>query len=173
MTILELNDLLYITLNLQRILKQLNSNCIPAFFHDAPDKTMPPVLEVFQGEAESLMQEYRRRIDYIDSIPDAWMRDIFVQRFVERKPFREISVPLGIPSGTLKQEVYAYVKTHPEGYVSTRDLANAWGLNINTVNAWCRLGLLPGAKKRRGLTSGGNQRWIIPAGVRRPERRRK
>ena len=92
--------------------------------------------------------------------------------FDSQKSFQEIGVEYGIMGGTLKQEVYSFLRRNPEGYVSCRDLAEEWGVNINTVNHWCRIGAFPGAKKRRGSGSDGHQLWIIPAGASRPESNR-
>lgn len=172
MTVLEMNELPFITVNINRLMKHLESNCLPPFLTVEGDAAPAPIRQVFQAELRELMSEYRRRVDYIDAIPEGWMREIFTQRFIERRTFRQISTALGIPSNTLKIEVYAYITTHPEGYVSSRDLADAWGLNVNTINAWCRRELLPGAKKRRGFHSNGNQRWVIPADAVRPKNRR-
>lgn len=122
--------------------------------------------EVLQQELPGLMAEYRRLTAYINGITDPYMKRIFEMRFIEQKPLREIGVLYGLSSGTLKQQIYSYVRLNPEGYYSCKELAELWDLNINTVNNWCRKGLLPGSKKR------GRQRWIIPRDVVRPQDRR-
>ena len=169
MTAPELNELPFIALNIKRITKQIEIGHVsPGFFLPCATGEEAPILAVFRAELDQLMQEYQRRMNYIESIPDQWTRHLFELRYIERKTFREIGTEYGITSGTLKQAVYSYLRRNPEGYVSCVDLAEAWGLNVNTVNQYCRKGLLPGAKKRRGLGSHGNQRWIIPSDVKRP-----
>ena len=169
MTILELNALPYMTANIERILRHLESDSMdPGWFISRETKsTAPdPIRRVLQQELPELMAEYRRLTAYINSITDSYMKRIFEMRFIEQKSLREIGVLYGLSSGTLKQQIYSYVRLNPEGYYSCKELAELWGLNINTVNNWCRKGLLPGAKKR------GLQRWIIPRDVTRPQNRR-
>lgn len=169
MTILELNALPYITANIERILRHLESDSMdPGWFISRETKsTAPnPIREVLQQELPGLMAEYRRLTAYIDGITDSYMKRIFEMRFIDQKPLREIGVLYGLSSGTLKQQIYSYVRLNPEGYYSCKELAELWGLNINTVNNWCRKGLLPGAKKR------GRQRWIIPRNVDHPHHSR-
>lgn len=170
MTILELNALPYITANIERILRHLESDSMdPGWFISRETKsTAPdPIRRVLQQELPELMAEYRRLTAYINSITDSYMKRIFEMRFIEQKSLREIGVLYGLSSGTLKQQIYSYVRLNPEGYYSCKELAELWGLNINTVNNWCRKGLLPGAKKR------GSQRWIIPRNVDRPHHSRR
>lgn len=170
MTIPELNELPFITLNIDRIMRQIETeNTLPGFFLQVDEEKTAPIMAVLQAELKPLVDEYRRRMKYIEGITDPWMQHIFEQRFLARKTFREIGTECGITSGTLKQEVYSYLQLNPEGYVSCRDLADAWNCNINTVNSYCRKGLIPGAKKRRGSGSHGYQRWIIPAEAQRPQ----
>lgn len=169
MTIPELNTLPYITANIERILRYLESDSMDPewFIHQGAKNTEPdPMREVLQQELPGLMAEYRRLTAYINGITDPYMKRIFEMRFIEQKPLREIGVLYGLSSGTLKQQIYSYVRLNPEGYYSCKELAELWDLNINTVNNWCRKGLLPGAKKR------GRQRWIIPRDVVRPQDRR-
>ena len=169
MTIPELNALPYITANIERILRYLEADSMDPewFIHQGAKNTEPdPMREVLQQELPGLMAEYRRLTAYINGITDANMKRIFEMRFIEQKPLREIGVLHGLSSGTLKQQIYSYVRLNPEGFYSCKELAELWGLNINTVNGWCRKGLLPGAKKR------GKQRWIIPRNVVRPQHSR-
>ena len=172
MTVLELNELAYISANIKRIIQHLESGCRPDFFIADGTQTDAPIAEVFKSELEDLMREYKRRIGYIEGIRGPWMKRIFALRFLEQKSFQEIGVEYGIMGGTLKQEVYSFLRRNPEGYVSCRDLADEWGVNIDTVNHWCRIGAFPGAKKRRGSGSDGHRVWIIPEGVTRPDKRR-
>ncbi len=167
MTVLELNSLPYLSANLDRILQYLEADTtVPAWFIPMEADT-DPIREVLQGELPALMAEYRRLMGYIDGMTDPQMKRIFELRFIEQRSMREIGQEYGITSGTLKQQIYSYLRLNPEGYYSCKELAAIWDLNINTVNNWCRLGLLPGAKKR------GKQRWIIPHGAVRPQRRHK
>lgn len=169
MTIPELNALPYITANIERILRYLESDSMDPewFIPQAAKNIVPdPLKEVLQRELSDLMAEYRRLTAYINGITDANMKRIFEMRFIEQKPLREIGVLHGLSSGTLKQQIYSYVRLNPEGFYSCKELAELWGLNINTINGWCRKGLLPGAKKR------GKQRWIIPRNVVRPQHSR-
>lgn len=169
MTIPELNALPYVTVNIERILRYLESDSMDPewFVLQAAKCTEPdPLKEVLQRELPALMAEYRRLTEYINGITDSFMKRIFQMRFIEQKPLREIGVLYGLSSGTLKQQIYSYVRLNPEGYYSCKELSEMWGLNINTINSWCRKGLLPGAKKR------GRQRWIIPRNAVRPRDRR-
>lgn len=169
MTISELNALPYVTANLERILRYLESGDMdPEWFipQDAKNTVPDPLKEILQREISDLMAEYRRLTAYINGITDLRMKRIFEMRFIEQKPLREIGVLYGLSSGTLKQQIYAYLRLNPEGYYSCKELAELWDLNINTVNNWCRKGLLPGAKKR------GKQRWVIPRNVVRPQHSR-
>ena len=169
MTIPELNALPYITANIERILRYLESDSMnPEWFITQGLKSIAadPMRMVLQRELPELMAEYRRLMAYINGITDPHMKRVFEMRFIEQKPLREIGVLYGLSSGTLKQQIYSYVRLNPEGYYSCKELAELWNLNINTVNNWCRKGLLPGAKKR------GRQRWIIPRDVVRPQDRR-
>lgn len=169
MTIPELNALPYITANIERILRYLESDSMdPEWFIPQGPKNAAsdPMRTLLQRELPELMAEYRRLTAYINGITDSQMKRIFEMRFIEQKPLREIGVLYGLSSGTLKQQIYSYVRLNPEGYYSCKELAELWDLNINTVNNWCRKGLLPGAKKR------GRQRWIIPRDVVRPQDRR-
>lgn len=133
---------------------------------DTKATAVDPMREVLQQELTDLMVEYRRLTGYINSMTDSYMKRIFEMRFIEQKSLREIGVLYGLSSGTLKQQIYSYVRLNPEGYYSCKELAEIWEVNINTVNSWCRKGLLPGAKKR------GLQRWIIPRNVVRPQNQR-
>lgn len=169
MTVPELNTLLYITANIERILKYLESdNMDPEWFmqKDVKSTAQDPMKEVLQQELPELMSEYRRLTAYIDGITDLHMKRIFEMRFIEQRPMREIGVLYGLSGETLKQQIYSYIRLNPEGYYSCKELAELWNLNINTVNNWCRKGLLPGAAKR------GRQRWIIPRDTVRPPNRR-
>lgn len=127
------------------------SSLLPSFFlpFDADQTPNDPLVTVLQRELDNLMLEYRRVVAYIEGIPDPWMKNVFVARFIGRKSFREIGTQYSFASGTLKQEVYAYIRLNPEGYISCKDLAERWNLNISTINNYCRKGLLPGAKKTR------------------------
>ena len=119
--------------------------------------TGPMFRQVCKAELLELMGEYRRMTAYIEQIPDSWTRELFQQRFLQRKSFRELGMLRGMPSGTVKHEIYSYIARHPEGYMSSRELADKWELNVNTVNAYCRRGLLAGAfKTQRGHL------WMIP-----------
>ena len=165
MTVQDLNSLQYVSLNLERVMQKLEAiSMLPSFFlpFDADQTPKDPLATVLQCELDELMSKYRQVVSYIDGISDPWMKDVFVARFIGRKSFREIGTKYSFASGTLKQEVYAYIRLNPEGYISCKDLAERWNLNINTINNYCRNGLLSGAKKR------GRQRWIIPADVKRP-----
>ena len=169
MTIPELNALPYITANIERILRYLESDSMdPEWFipQEPENAASDPMRMVLQRELPELMAEYRRLTAYINGMTDSQMKRVFEMRFIEQKPLREIGVLYGLSSGTLKQQIYSYVRLNPEGYYSCKELAELWNLNINTVNNWCRKGLLPGAKKR------GRQRWIIPRDVVRPQDRR-
>lgn len=169
MTIPELNALPYITANIERILRYLESDSMdPEWFIPQGPKNVAsdPMRMVLQRELPGLMAEYRRLTAYINGITDSQMKRVFEMRFIEQRPLREIGVLYGLSSGTMKQQIYSYVRLNPEGYYSCKELAELWDLNINTVNNWCRKGLLPGAKKR------GRQRWIIPRDVVRPQDRR-
>lgn len=169
MTIHELNALPYITANIERILRYLESDSIdPKWFIPQEAKSMvpDPLKVVFQRELPELMAEYRRLTEYINGITDSYMKRIFEMRFIEQKTLREIGVLYGLSSGTLKQQIYSYVRLNPQGYYSCKELAELWDLSIDTINNWCRKGLLPGAKKR------GKQRWIIPRNAVRPQDRR-
>lgn len=169
MIIPDLNALPYITANIERILRYLESDSMdPEWFIPQGQKstTSDPMRIVLQRELPELMAEYRRLTAYINGITDPYMKRVFEMRFIEQKPLREIGVLYGLSSGTLKQQIYSYVRLNPEGYYSCKELAELWDLNINTVNNWCRKGLMPGAKKR------GRQRWIIPRDVVRPQDRR-
>lgn len=164
MTVLELNQLPYITVNIERILRYLESSSTePAWFATAGDAD--PLPGILEQELPDLMAEYRRLMGYIDCITDPKMKRIFELRFIERQSLKEIGSQFGILSGTLKQQIYSYLRLNPEGYYSCKELSELWNLNINTINNWCRKGLLPGAKKR------GQQRWIIPRNVVRPKNR--
>ena len=169
MTIPELNALPYITVNIERILRYLESDTMdPDWFlpRETGNADIDPTKEVLQRELPELMAEYRRLTAYINGITDSKMKRVFEMRFIEQKPLREIGVLYGLSSGTLKQQIYSYVRLNPEGYYSCKELAELWDLSIDTVNNWCRKGLLPGAKKR------GKQRWIIPRNAVRPHDRR-
>ena len=99
--------------------------------------TGPMFRQVCKAELLELMGEYRRMTAYIEQIPDSWTRELFQQRFLQRKSFRELGMLRGMPSGTVKHEIYSYIARHPEGYMSSRELADKWELNVNTVNAAC------------------------------------
>ncbi len=167
MTVRELNELPYITANIERVLRHLESNSMVPDWFIPGDVEADPLRDVMQAELTELMTEYRRLLAYIDGITDARMRRIFEQRFIEQKPLREIGQEYGLVSGTVKQQIYSYLRLNPEGYYSCKELAALWGLNINTVNSWCRKGLLPGAQKR------GKQRWMIPRNAKRLDRKTK
>ena len=174
MTVLELNELGYISANIHRILQHLEKpDRRPSFFIQTGAPQSAPVMDVYRAELEDLMREYQRRAGYIEQIRDPWTRQVFIRRFLDRESFRKISVDTGMLSGTLKQTVYSFLKQNPEGYVSCRDLAEAWDVSIDTVERWCQVGALPGAKKRAGVGSDGWQRWIIPAEAVRPKTIRK
>ena len=165
MTVSELNGLPYVTLGLERIMRKLETaNSYPLFFlpFDTEQAPEDPLTSVLRRELDNLMVEYRRVAAYIEGISDPWIKDVFVSRFINRKSFREIGTGHGIASETMKEEIYAYVRLNPEGYLSCKELAERWNLNINTINNYCRKGLLPGAKKR------GRQRWMIPADATQP-----
>ncbi len=49
-----------------------------------------------------------------------------------------------------------------EGYISSREQAEKWGLTIKYMQTLCRLGLIEGAVKHNG-------RWYIPIGAERPK----
>jgi len=169
MTIPELNALPYITVNIERILRYLESDTMdPDWFlpRETGNADIDPMKEVLQRELPELMAEYRRLTAYINGITDLKMKRVFEMRFIEQKPLREIGVLYGLSSGTLKQQIYSYVRLNPEGYYSCKELAELWDLSIDSINNWCRKGLLPGAKKR------GKQRWIIPRNAVRPHDRR-
>ena len=169
MTVHELNDLKYLSLIIERILNHLEmKKAYPDFFLPFQNEEGSPVRDVYRRELDNLISEHKRRMNYIESIADPWMKSVFEQRFIYRRTLREIGAEYGTTSGTLKQCIYSYLRRYPEGYVSCRDLAESWGLNINTINNYCRKGLLPGAKKRRGSGSNGSRLWIIPADVKRP-----
>lgn len=174
MTVQDLNALPFITANAERIIRHLEaSDACPDFFLPFEKPVEVPAREVWESELPELLGEYQRITAYIDAIAEPWMRRMFEQRYVERKPFSEIGIEQGLDGGTVKQEIYGYVKTHPEGYVCSRDLAEKWNVGIDAINHWCRLGLLPGAIKRKGHNSNGLQRWIIPADAQYPLNRRR
>jgi len=166
LTVLELNGLPYISINLERIMRKMEtSDMLPAFFLPFEDGTVPddPLAGIFRQELGELMSEYRRLTAYIEGISDSWMRSVFEWRFVERRTFREIGVKCSMDAETLKKTVYSYIHRNPEGYVTCRDLADRWGVNVNTVNAYCRRGCIPGAVK--GATG---KLWLIPEETQQP-----
>lgn len=163
MTPVEMNGLPYIAISIDRLIRLLESN------GETPcGQAVVPVDAEFRmlckTELSDLMEEYQRLAAYVEGISDSWTREIFYQRFVQRKSFRELSIYTGLPSGTIKQEIYSYIRHHPEGYISSKELAEKWGLNINTINAYCRKGLLPGSFKEDR-----RQRWLIPENSSRPQ----
>ena len=169
MTVPELNGLPFIAANIERIMGRLESpSALPDFFLPFEDDVIPPIVQVWREELPALMEDYRRFTGYISAIRDPWTRRVFELRFLSRKSFREIGLEYGILSGTLKQEVYSYLNRNPEGYISCRELAEAWGVDSDTIGNYCRRGRLPGAMKRKGYGSDGNQVWMIPASVQRP-----
>lgn len=170
MTIPELNGLPFLSLNIERIMRKLErGNPFPDFFLPfVGAEPEPPVMRIWRDELERLMPEYRRLTAYISAIPDPWTRSVFERRFILRQSFRDIGTESGILGQTLKAEVYSYLQRNPEGYVSCRDLAQAWGVGIDAVNHYCRMGRFPGAKKRKGAGSDGRLIWIIPADVQCP-----
>jgi len=167
MTVAELNDLPYIGTNIDRLMRIVEQKAAPPKWFlvddDLPLSEFADLKRLCRGELESLMAEYRRRASYIERIMDPWMQRILTLRFIERKSFRELGTQEGITSGTIKQEVYSYLRLHPEGYISSRELADQWKVNVNTINAYCRRGQLPGAKKW-----GQKRLWLIPDDAERP-----
>lgn len=169
MTIQELNTLPFIASNVERIIHYLEMpNTYPDFFLPFDEPVVVPARTVWESELPELMGEYRRIHAYIDTIPEPWMRRMFEQRYIERKSFAEIGVEHGLDSGVVKQELYGYVHTHPEGYTCSRDLSQKWGVGMDAINHWCRLGLLPGAVKRKGYGSNGHRVWMIPSDAQYP-----
>lgn len=171
MTVPELNDLPFITGNIERIMRRLEAeNTLPDFFLPFDDAGETPIIPMLRAELEDLMAEYRRRMAYIDAVADPVMKHIFELRFIERKPYREIGIQYGIAGASVKQNIYSYLARYPAGFLSCRDFADRWDLNINTINAWCRRGLFPGAWKRPGLRSKGKRGlWMIPADAQRQD----
>ena len=169
MTIQELNAFPFVAANAERIIHHLEaSSAYPDFFLPLEEPVENPARAVWESELPDLMTEHRRIGDYIASIVEPWMRRMFEQRYIERMTFSEIGLTQGLDGGTVKQEMYGYVKTHPEGYTCSRDLSLKWDVGIDAINHWCRLGLLPGAVKRKGHGSNGHQIWMIPANVQYP-----
>lgn len=166
MTAVELNGLPYIAISIERLIRILESDAGAdgRSFHG--QLVIPPdsmFRQVCQAELSELMKEYQRMTAYIEQISDSWTRELFQQRFLQRKSFRELGILRGMPSGTVKHEIYSYVARHPEGYISSRELADRWDIHVNTVNAYCRRGLLAGAfKTQRGHL------WMIPRDAGRP-----
>ena len=160
MTAVDLNGLPYIAISIERLMRIIESDAGGdgrSFHGQSVIPTGPMFRQVCKAELLELMGEYRRMTAYIEQIPDSWTRELFQQRFLQRKSFRELGMLRGMPSGTVKHEIYSYIARHPEGYMSSRELADKWELNVNTVNAYCRRGLLAGAfKTQRGHL------WMIP-----------
>lgn len=138
---------------------------LPIFFLPFEDggTLEDPLVGIFRQELGDLMSEYQRLTAYIEGISDPWMRSVFEWRFVERRTFREIGVKCSMGADLLKKTVQSYIHRNPEGYVTCRDLADRWGVNVNTVNAYCRRGLFSGAVK--GATG---KLWLIPEGAQQP-----
>lgn len=167
MTVQELNNLPFLELNISRLLsiaKAADSDQGELFSQISeiikPDRQLK---DVCLAELDSLMNRYREAMRFIDSIDDPWTKEVFELRFIHRKSLREIGTAMAIDAGTIKQNIYSYIALHPDGYISSRELAKRWGLNINTINAYCRRGALPGAKK-----IDGKQHWLIPINASRP-----
>jgi hypothetical protein len=160
LTAVDLNGLPYIAISIERLMRIIESDAGGdgrSFHGQSVIPTGPMFRQVCKAELLELMGEYRRMTAYIEQIPDSWTRELFQQRFLQRKSFRELGMLRGMPSGTVKHEIYSYIARHPEGYMSSRELADKWELNVNTVNAYCRRGLLAGAfKTQRGHL------WMIP-----------
>ena len=170
MTILELNALPYITANIERILRHLESdNTDPEWFvpQEAKRAVADPMRAVLQQELPGLMAEYRRLMAYIDGIPDPQMKRIFEMRFIEQKPMREIGVQHGLTSNTVKKQIYDYVRFNPEGFCSCKELAARLGLHYETVRKWCVKGRILGAVKQ------GRRKWLIPLNAELPRSRRR
>lgn len=170
MTIPELNALPYITANIERILRYLESDSMdPEWF--VPQETKravpDPMRAVLQQELPGLMAEYRRLMAYIDGIPDPQMKRIFQMRFIEQKSMREIGIQYGVTGGTEKKRIYDYVRFNPEGFCSCKELAARLRLNYETVRKWCVKGRIPGAVKQ------GRRKWYIPLDAELPKSRRR
>ena len=91
MTIPELNALPYITVNIERILRYLESDSMdPEWFISQGPKSAAsdPMRMLLQKELPELMAEYRRLTAYINGITDSNMKRIFEMRFIEQKPLR-------------------------------------------------------------------------------------
>lgn len=167
MTAVELNGLPYIAVNIDRLIHLLENTTIvpePVLLETNSVLSDTEFSLLCESELSELMAEYQRMTAYIERIADSWTRDLFHQRFVQQKSFREIGILKGLPSGTIKHEVYSYLRRHPEDYISSRDLADKWGLHIDTINSYCRRGLLPGAFKEDN-----RQHWMIPEKSVRPQ----
>ena len=145
----------------------------PDFFLPFESDIDMPIKAVWKDELAELMSEYRRITDYLDGIAEPWMRRMFEQRYIERMSFSEIGTAQGVNGGVVRQEIYGYLRTHPEGFTCTRDLAERWNVGVDAINHWCRLGLIPGAVKRKGDHSNGHQIWMIPADAQYPPNRRR
>lgn len=166
MTVLELNQLPYITANIERILRYLEADSTePDWFIETGNAD--PLRKTLELELPRLMAEYRRLMAYINGITVSRIKRIFVMRFIEKKPFREIGLVYGLVGNTVKKQIYDYVRLNPEGYCSCKELAERLDLDTETVRQWCRKGLLPGVKKQ------GRRRWLIPQNVDRPQDRRR
>lgn len=167
MTIQELNALPYLTANIERIMNYLEAdNMSPDWFIPCGEAEPDPMREGMQQELSELMAEYRRLMAYISRITSVRMKRIFEMRFVDRRSMREIAVKYGVTSGTLKKQIYDYVRFNPEGFCSCRELADRLGLNYETVRKWCVKGKIPGAEKR------GRRKWYIPLDAELPQSRR-
>lgn len=167
MTPVEINGLPYIAIGIDRLMRILESNSETPSRFFCGHTTIPVDAEfriLCETELSELMEKYQRMTAYIEGMSDSWTKEIFYQRFIERKSFRELSSYTGLPSGTIKQEIYSYIRHHPEGYVTSKELAKKWRLNINTINAYCRKGFLLGSFKENH-----RQRWLIPENSSRPQ----
>ena len=166
MTTVDLNGLPYIAISLERLIRILESDAeedCRSFHGQSVIPADPMFRQVCKAELSELMKEYHRMTAYIEQISDSWTRELFQQRFLQHKSFRELGMLRGMSSGTVKHEIYSYIARHPEGFISSRELADKWELNVNTVNAYCRRGLLAGAfKTQRGHL------WMIPRDAERP-----
>lgn len=170
MTIPELNALPYITANIERILRYLESDSMdPGWFipNEMGRSSPDPMKEVLRRELPGLMAEYRRLMAYINGISDPWMKRIFEIRFLEQKTMVEIGLQYGLTGNTVKKKIYDYVRFNPEGFCSCAELAARLGLNYETVRKWCVKGRIPGAVKQ------GRRKWYIPLDAELPKSRRR
>ena len=167
-----LNGFRFLAAQIERLNEKLASpiRC-PDFFLPFEEDAVIPAVEVWKEELQELAKESLRLISYIEAVPDAWTRGVLEARFIDGMPIREVARMFGKKMEKIMQVILSYLRRHPEGYVSCSELAERWGVTVETVHKYCAAGRLPGAVKRHSSNNAcvNNRIWSIPADVPNPE----